>query len=154
MWQRASCWSLALVLFIFLLFNAFQVPCGHAGCKWYFKTTTGCTKHILSANPIMSFPPPEDYNNGLADVEPGIFQDAPDDANFSDYLDPAAEEPRSSPLPDVHTEFFGPRDSLNQNHHALLDGGVKWQGFLYPYSDEKPDGNYPPWMDGSYDVWY
>ncbi|KAG1724584.1 uncharacterized protein EDB91DRAFT_1255177 [Suillus paluster] len=87
----------------------------------------------------MSSPPSEDHDNGLADVEPGIFQDAPDDANFADYLGPAAEEPRSSPLPDVHVEFFGPRDSLYRNHHTLLDGRPcdKHGNFL-------PDGTPPP----------
>ncbi|KAG1717847.1 uncharacterized protein EDB91DRAFT_1241042 [Suillus paluster] len=177
----------------------------------------------------MSSPPSEDHDNGLADVEPGIFQDAPDDANFADYLGPAAEEPRSSPLPDSDQQEGRPCDkhgnflpdgtpplpaeprscndwtplrncvefetaeflyiqnqmSANQadrllnlwattllkhgdsppfadhcdlyatiNSIPLGGGGVKWQGLSCTYSDEKPDGNYPPWMDGSYDVWY
>ncbi|KAG1892811.1 hypothetical protein F4604DRAFT_1876051 [Suillus subluteus] len=46
----------------------------------------------------------------------------------------------------------------HQDLYATIDsiplGEVKWQGFSCTYSDEKPDGSYPPWMDGSYDVWY
>ncbi|KAG1839875.1 hypothetical protein F4604DRAFT_1885178 [Suillus subluteus] len=253
MWRRASGWSLALIFFIFLLaivaymsenmqlpqrqFNAFQVPCGHAGCKRYFKTTAGRTKHVLSAHPIVSSPPPEDHVNNPVDQ-------LQDDADFSNFLDPASGESRSSPSPHVHTEFYGPGDKLYRNYHTLLDGHpcdkhgnflpdgmppppttepkscndwtpfrnrvkfetaeflyiqnqmpanqadrllnlwattllkhgesppfadhqdlyatidsiplgeVKWQGFSCTYSDEKPDGSYPPWMDGSYDVWY
>lgn len=144
MWQRASAsWSLALILFIFLLaimaymsenmqlpwwqFNVFQVPCGHAGCKQYFKTTTGYTKHIISAHPIVSSPPPsspppEDHVNHLVDQ----LQDTLDDADFSDFLNPASGESRSSPPPHVHAELYGPGDKLYCNYHTLLDGEFSW----------------------------
>ncbi|KAG1808945.1 uncharacterized protein BJ212DRAFT_1448903 [Suillus subaureus] len=209
MWWRASHWSLALVLFIFLLvilgymsendhmqiprqqFNAFQVPCGHAGCKQYFKTTAGCTKHILSAHPIMSFPPPEDYDNGLADSDQQEGHPCDEHGNFlPDGTPPPPAEPRScndwTPFRN-HVEFEtaeflyiqnqmpanqadcllnlwattllkhgnSPPFADHCNLYATIDsiplGGVKWQGFSCTYSDEKPDGNYPPWMDGSYD---
>ncbi|KAG1888701.1 hypothetical protein F4604DRAFT_1877237 [Suillus subluteus] len=148
MWRRASGWSLALIFFIFLLaivaymsentqlprrqFNAFQVPCGHAGCKRYFKTTAGHTKHVLSAHPIVSSPPPEDHVNNPVDQ-------LQDDADFSNFLDPASGESRSSPPPHVHAEFYGPGDKLYRNYHTLLDGHPcdKHGNFL-------PDGMPPP----------
>ncbi|KAG1860759.1 hypothetical protein F4604DRAFT_1882540 [Suillus subluteus] len=50
-------------------FNASQLPCGHAGCKRFFKTGAGRTKHILSAHPVISSPPPEqDMDINVPDV--------------------------------------------------------------------------------------
>ncbi|KAG2087327.1 hypothetical protein BD769DRAFT_1632480 [Suillus cothurnatus] len=37
---------------------------------------------------------------------------------------------------------------------AIPLGEVKWESFLCLYTGEKPEGSYPPWMDGTFDVWY
>ena len=245
-------------------FNASQVPCGHTGCNRFFKTTAGRTKHILSAHPIVSSPEAQDDTDNHTDADLGNgFQDSLSwtDLDSDLELDDQPEELRSSPAPDVHAEFFGPRNSLYRNYHTKLNGnsfictsstfmfsllfqgrpcdahgrflpdgapptpseskspndwtpfrnriefetaellyvrnqmsagqadrlfdlwastllkhgdlppfadhrdlyttidsiplgGVKWEAFSCVYTGEKPDGNYPSWMDGSYDVWY
>ncbi|KAG2347028.1 hypothetical protein BDR05DRAFT_974138 [Suillus weaverae] len=37
---------------------------------------------------------------------------------------------------------------------AIPLGEVKWESFSCSYTGKKPESNYPPWMDESYDVWY
>ncbi|KAG1845610.1 hypothetical protein C8R48DRAFT_750725 [Suillus tomentosus] len=74
-------------------FSVLQLPCGHAGCKRFFKTGAGRTKHILSAHPVISSPPPEQ------DMDIDVF-----------------------PPLDVDTEFFGPGNHLFRNYHAQLNG--------------------------------
>jgi hypothetical protein len=50
-------------------FNFLQLTCGHAGCNQFFKTGAGRTKHILSAHPVISSPPPEqDMDINMPDV--------------------------------------------------------------------------------------
>ncbi|KAG0701117.1 hypothetical protein DFH29DRAFT_1052229 [Suillus ampliporus] len=51
----------------------------------------------------------------------------------------------SPPFAD-HKDLYATIDSI-----AL--GDVKWEGFMCTYTGEKPNGH-PPWMDGTYDVWY
>ncbi|KAG1720920.1 uncharacterized protein EDB91DRAFT_1240360 [Suillus paluster] len=51
----------------------------------------------------------------------------------------------SPPFAD-HKDLYATIDSI-----AL--GDMKWEGFSCTYTGEKPD-SYPPWMDGTYDVWY
>ncbi|KAG0701710.1 hypothetical protein DFH29DRAFT_1000020 [Suillus ampliporus] len=227
------------------VFGAFQVPCGHAGCNRFFKTTAGRTKHVLSAHPIVSLRPlsPDAQSNDLTSaVDADAFLDA-DDLPVQMNSAWPNEELRASPPPNVHAEFFRSGNLLYCNYHPLLDGhscdehgnfltndappsppelksrddwtpfrnrvefemaellyiknqmpagqadrlldlwattllkhgdippfadhkdlyatidsiplgDVKWVGFSCTYTAEKPDGNYPPWMDGSYDVWY
>ncbi|KAG2138127.1 hypothetical protein BD769DRAFT_1626613 [Suillus cothurnatus] len=47
---------------------------------------------------------------------------------------------------------------VNLDLYATIDaiplGEVKWESFLCLYTGEKPEGSYPPWMDGTFDVWY
>lgn len=112
-------------------FNAFQIPCGHAGCKRFFKTAAGRTKHILSAHPIVPSPPPDaqyDTDNDT-NMDIGSFQDDADSLGQMDHRNSEPEESRSSPTPDSDgigtefgTEFFGPGDSLYRNYHTLLNG--------------------------------
>lgn len=133
--QRALLWPLALLLaFIFLSmpeivprtqvarrdFSAFQVPCGNVGCKRFFKTTAGRTKHILSAHPIVSPPSsPEPHISHPNDITDNPFQDG---ELLGQPNGDGDEASRASPPPNVHTEFFGPGNSLYRNYHTLLDG--------------------------------
>ncbi|KAG1901072.1 uncharacterized protein F5891DRAFT_1128178 [Suillus fuscotomentosus] len=115
-------------------FSVLQLPCGHAGCKQFFKIGAGRTKHILSAHPVISSPPPEqDMDIDVPDV---LLQQLEDRYNGQDFPfspdnkehdlgyshDHCADALRSSPLPDVDTEFFGPGNHLFHNYHAQLNG--------------------------------
>ena len=55
-----------------------------------------------------------------------------------------------------HNDF--PPFADHRDLYAAIDsiplGDVKWEAFSCMYTGEKPDGDYPSWMDGSYDVWY
>ena len=37
---------------------------------------------------------------------------------------------------------------------AIKEGDIPWQSFSVTYDGELPDGNVPPWMTASYEVWY
>jgi hypothetical protein len=48
-----------------------------------------------------------------------------------------------------------------QNHKHLYDtidatplGDVPWETFSLKFNGDKPEGDAPPWMDASYDVWF
>ncbi|KAG2111853.1 hypothetical protein BD769DRAFT_1674233 [Suillus cothurnatus] len=220
-----------------------------------FKTGAGHTKHILSAHPVISSPPPEqDMDINMPDV---LLQELenwyngedssplPDDEelNHGHSHNHHADVLRSSLPPDVNTEFFGHGNHFFCNYHMKLNGHpcdahghflddnalppsceprspndwtpfhnrtefetanlfyaqnptpawkidahlalwastllkhgdtppfadhrdlyatidaiplgeVKWESFLCLYTGEKPEGSYPPWMDGTFDVWY
>ncbi|KAG1884618.1 hypothetical protein F4604DRAFT_1919065 [Suillus subluteus] len=115
-------------------FNALQLPGGHAGCKQFFKTGAGCTKHILSAHPVISSPPPEqDMDIDVPDLllrelenqyNGQDFPLPPDDeeCNFGHGHDHHADGLRSSPPPDVDTEFFGCGNQFFCNYHTQLNG--------------------------------
>ncbi|KAG1813499.1 uncharacterized protein BJ212DRAFT_1300913 [Suillus subaureus] len=178
--QRALLWPLALLLaFIFLSmpeivphtqvawqdFSTFQVPCSNVGCKCFFKTTAGHTKHILSAHPIVSPPAsPEPHISHPNNITDNPFQDSKLLGQPNGDGDEALQ---ASPPPNIHTEFFGSGNLLYCNYHTSLNdhkdlyatinsitlGNVKWEGFSCTYTGKKPDG-YPSWMDGTYDVWY
>ena len=116
-------------------FNAFQIPCGHAGCKRFFKTAAGRTKHILSAHPIVSSPPPEEQYGAsdYTDMDPSSPQDdatnplSPGQMDHHDCNSDSEESRSSSPTPDgINAEFFGPGDLLYRNYHALLNGYLFW----------------------------
>ncbi|KAG2752779.1 hypothetical protein P692DRAFT_20871094 [Suillus brevipes Sb2] len=118
-------------------FSAFQVPCASVGCKRFFKTTAGRTKHILSAHPIVSPPAsPEPHISHPDDITNNPFQDDELQGQPNGDDDEAL---RASPPPNVHTEFFGPGNLLFCNYHTLLDGQPcdKHGHFL-------PDGTPPP----------
>lgn len=86
----------------------------------FFKTGAGRTKHILSAYPMISSPPPEQHMDiNMPDV---LLQELENQYNGEDSPPPLpddkeldyghshdhhADVPRSSPPPDVDTEFFG-----------------------------------------------
>ncbi|KAG1759770.1 hypothetical protein EDD22DRAFT_955544 [Suillus occidentalis] len=217
-------------------FNFLQLACGHAGCNRFFKTGAGRTKHILSAHPVISSPPPEqDMDINMPDVllqelenwyNDEDFPPLPDDEEldyghshdhhadhfFRNYhtklngcpcdahghfLDdnalPPSCEPRSpndwtpfhnhtefetadlfyaqNPTParkiDAHLALWAstllkhgdtPPFADHRDLYATIDaiplGEVKWESFSCLYTGEKPEGSYPPWMDGTFDVWY
>ncbi|KAH7917799.1 hypothetical protein BV22DRAFT_1108505 [Leucogyrophana mollusca] len=49
--------------------------------------------------------------------------------------------------------FADHADLLNVIDSTPL-GGVKWQGFSVEYNGERPPENVPPWMNGTYEVWF
>ncbi|KAG1888206.1 hypothetical protein F4604DRAFT_1916128 [Suillus subluteus] len=117
-------------------FSTFQVPCGNVGCKRFFKTTAGRTKHILSAHPIVSPPAsPEPHISHPNDIADNPFQDD----ELLGQLTGDNEALRASPPPNVHAEFYGPGNLLYRNYHTLLDGRPcdKHGHFL-------PEGTPPP----------
>ena len=52
-----------------------------------------------------------------------------------------------------HPPFANHRD-LYQTIDSIPLGDVPWQSFAVKFCGDKPDVNVPPWMNGSYDVWY
>ncbi|KAG2123012.1 hypothetical protein BD769DRAFT_1629093 [Suillus cothurnatus] len=182
-------------------FNFLQLACGHAGCNWFFKTGAGRTKHILSAHPVISSPPPEqDMDINMPDV---LLQELENWYNghpcdtHGHFLDDNALLPSCEPRsPNDWTPFHNrtefetadlfytqnptPAQKINahlalwastllkhgdtppfadhRDLYATIDaiplGKVKWESFLCLYTGEKPEGSYPPWMDGTFDVWY
>ncbi|KAG1738088.1 uncharacterized protein EDB91DRAFT_1237791 [Suillus paluster] len=84
-------------------FNALQLPFGHAGCKQFFKMGAGCTKHILSAHPVISSPPPEqdidiDVPDVLLQELENQYNGCPCDAHghfLNDNVLPPSHEPQS-----------------------------------------------------------
>ncbi|KAG1728600.1 uncharacterized protein EDB91DRAFT_1239333 [Suillus paluster] len=144
------------------IFGAFQVPCGRAGCNCFFKTTARHTKHVLSAHPIISLPSPDpQINDPTSAVDADTFQGEAEPDHSTWPTDEELRTSASSPPPNVHAEFFGPGNSLYCNYHPSLDdhkdlhetidsiplGDVKWEGFSCTYTGEKPDSDYPPWME-------
>jgi hypothetical protein len=115
-------------------FNFLQLACGHAGCNRFFKTGAGRTKHILSAHPVISSPPPEqDMDINMPDVllqelenqyNGEDFPSLPDDEelDYGHSHDHHADVLRSSPPPDVDTEFFGHGNHFFHNYHMKLNG--------------------------------
>ena len=37
---------------------------------------------------------------------------------------------------------------------AIKEGDIPWQSFSVTYDGNLPDGDVPPWMTASYEVWY
>ncbi|KIJ58700.1 hypothetical protein HYDPIDRAFT_33914 [Hydnomerulius pinastri MD-312] len=54
---------------------------------------------------------------------------------------------------DDHPPFSDHNDLYNVIDSTPF-GGVKWEGFSVEYKGERPEGNVPSWMDGSYEVWF
>ncbi|KAG1880232.1 hypothetical protein C8R48DRAFT_744596 [Suillus tomentosus] len=54
---------------------------------------------------------------------------------------------------DDHPPFANHRD-LYQTIDSIPLGDVPWQNFAVKFCGDKPDVNIPPWMNGSYDVWF
>ncbi|KAG1883443.1 hypothetical protein F4604DRAFT_1879062 [Suillus subluteus] len=52
-----------------------------------------------------------------------------------------------------HPPFANHRDLYRTIDSSEL-GDVPWQSFSVKYCGDKPDINVPPWMDGSYEVWF
>ncbi|KAG2142346.1 hypothetical protein DEU56DRAFT_939653 [Suillus clintonianus] len=49
---------------------------------------------------------------------------------------------------------FADHRDLYETIDSIPLGEVKWESFACSYSGEKPEGDYPPWMDSTFDVWY
>ncbi|KAG1865640.1 hypothetical protein C8R48DRAFT_772635 [Suillus tomentosus] len=54
---------------------------------------------------------------------------------------------------DDHPPFANHRD-LYQTIDSIPLGDVPWQNFAVKFCGDKPDVDIPPWMNGSYDVWF
>ncbi|KAG1764945.1 hypothetical protein EDD22DRAFT_978916 [Suillus occidentalis] len=56
-------------------------------------------------------------------------------------------------LLDLGSPPFADHKDLYAIINSITLGDMKWEGFSCTYTGKKPDG-YPPWMDGTYGVWY
>lgn len=108
--------------------QALQLACEKEGCKRFFKTQAGRTKHIHSAHPNLDVAPPSQLPASAAPSElllgasDGHQPERDEDALWDDeeFHRPQDEDPS---LPSgVDSLFWGPGDKLYRNYHPKLDG--------------------------------
>ncbi|KAH7905578.1 hypothetical protein BJ138DRAFT_1118343 [Hygrophoropsis aurantiaca] len=100
--------------------SGLQIPCGYPQCNRWFKTTAGRTKHRICAHPELAIPAPAlPPSSPEREEEPSQDDFRTENPEIHD-LDQST--PPLSPLPEVHTEFYGPGNRLYRNYHTKLTG--------------------------------
>ena len=117
-----------------------QLPCGHPGCNWYFKTLAGRTKHRHASHSVIT-------PSGLPRISSPSLPSSPDsvgppfhpqndqdqDARDWEDLNPLNENVMESglegfptPFDSIESQFYGPGDRLYRNYHPKLTGNVTY----------------------------
>ena len=117
-------------------YSELQHPCGHPGCKRFFMTTGGRTKHIRtvhasipqpspssspSTSPSPHEPAPEEFEEpfGLDGWDQEFFGDPNKDLRWTGGSPSGTARPPSDSS-DVDARFYGPGNKLYQNYHGQL----------------------------------
>ena len=115
-------------------YSELQYPCSHPGCKQFFKTTAGQTKHLCivhmslpqpSPSPSVLPAPPHESESDLGDDtnEGQLYNNNEwDQESFGDPNEDSGSAWPPSDTLDVDAQFYGPGNKLYRNYHRQLNG--------------------------------